>query len=93
MGMRKGGVALREGGVVTTIDRVMLSREAIAAWHRVAKAAAPLLRGIADVPDEDAEPLADGTLRIHVTHPVRGVLAEMLVPATEWAWAPTQAPN
>jgi hypothetical protein len=73
--------------LLTTLDRVLLSRDAYAAWMRVATDAAPALSGLNpdDLPDETAEPLPDGTLRISVALP-SGAAIVIVVPADQWAW-------
>lgn len=37
-----------------TLDRVNLTPRAVAAWHAVANVAAATMRGVSDIPNEDA---------------------------------------
>lgn len=71
------------------LDRVSLTPAAVAAWQAFARrVAAALPAGLdpADIPDEQAEPLPTGELRVWVDVPGVGTV-EMRLPASEWAWA------
>lgn len=70
---------------LNTLDRVLLSRESHDAWMRLARDIARQMPAAPDpdtIPDEDAQPLPDGTLRIFVPG-IEG--AELIVPAGQWA--------
>jgi len=71
---------------MSTLDSVLLTPAAVEAWHQAARTAAQLLPAGIDIPDEDAEVLRSGELRVHVTHPDLGCLIELVIPATDWAW-------
>lgn len=68
----------------TTLDRVLLSRAAYDAWMRVA-AETQIPDGIDpdEIPDEQAQEMPDGSLRIFVSLPGRDV--ELIVAPGDWA--------
>lgn len=70
------------------LDNVMLSARAVRQWHALAHQAAnnlPSDVSSKDIPDEQAEAQADGTLLIFVTLAGKRI-AEMRVPRGEWTW-------
>lgn len=72
-----------------TLDRVLLSVEVVRAWeaHAASIAAQLTAAGIspADIPDEQAEQQADGSLLIYVEVPGQPRIG-MRVPAGAWRW-------
>ena len=72
------------------LDSVVLTPTVVAAWGEVCQATAALgqSRGIeaSSIPDEQAEVLPSGELRIFVGHPAHGVLCELIIPVGEWSW-------
>lgn len=69
----------------TTLDRVLLSPRAYQAWMDLVGATD--LAGVdpESVPDETAQPLPDGKLRIEAALPGRAPI-RLDVPADEWRW-------
>jgi hypothetical protein len=72
---------------MTTLDRIVITEAALTAWHRIAMQMARTLAqdgySLDDIPDEDAEVLVDGRLRIFVPG-IAG--ATLIIAPTEWAW-------
>ena len=74
---------------VNGLDAVLLTRTALRAWAQIAfRVGLALAQGGEDpevCPDEDCDPLPDGSLRIFVPgHEAEG--AELIIPAEHWAW-------
>lgn len=66
------------------LEKIVLSQAAVIAWvKRSVEIARNLEETAEEVPDEEAEELPDGSLRIFVPG-IPG--AELVVPKTEWAW-------
>ena len=84
--LRRALVAAMRGVVGDTLDHVLLSPQAYAAWLERAAQAAAALDGVSPdaIPDEMAKPLPDGSLLIWVTLPAGRV--ELVVPRGHWAW-------
>ena len=72
------------------LDSVLLSHRAVERWHHTANAAA-IPPGVqpSDIPDEDAEILPSGELRIFVALSDGRRIAECDVPASDWTWLKT----
>lgn len=91
---RNALLAAMKGPVGDTLDNVLLSAAAYAAWLEKAGAAANRMvaLGIAPdaIPDEMAKPLPDGSLLIWVDIPQFGRVS-MSVPKEHWQWR--QRPN
>ena len=72
------------------LNQVLLTQAAVDAWQNVAINAgmACLALGIAPatLPDEKAEALPDGRLRIHITTPDGELSVELFIPAEQWSW-------
>ncbi len=72
------------------LHAVVLTPRAAAAWTRAAHDAVRSGRmgvvSVEEIPDEQAEVLSSGCLRIFVEHSVAGVLCELVLPASEWSW-------
>jgi hypothetical protein len=73
------------------LDSVTVSIAALQAWREACREAASVLSGDIDresIPDERAELLPGGGLRVFVPHPTRRhrVLAAIVVPADHWTW-------
>jgi hypothetical protein len=86
--LRLALVAALKGVVGDTLDNVLLSGRAYAAWQqKAAEAARALPKGVdpGEIPDEKAKPLPDGRLLIWVELPGGGRV-ELAVPKDEWAW-------
>lgn len=66
------------------LDNVMISAAVYAQWAEVARAFAKDIPRGTEVPDEQAEVLPSGELRIYVE--AAGRKASLVVPASEWAW-------
>jgi hypothetical protein len=71
------------------LDNILLSTRVYLEWMDRVGSAADALRSCGlspeDIPDETAEVMPDGSLRIFVPLPGRPPL-ELLVPSGEWAW-------
>lgn len=71
-----------------SLDKILLSERAVVEWQKVAYAKALKLARMGvdprTIPDEEAEILQDGSLRIYVELPT-GETADMIVPPQEWA--------
>lgn len=76
--------------MINSLDFVMLSQNAVTRWAETARAAV-MQRELnpASIPDEDCEVLENGELRIFCQLATGEIIADMLVPATEWAWSHT----
>jgi len=73
---------------LTLLDRILLSTSAYHAWRRTAESVDPAILARIDpedIPDEQAEKMPDGRLRIYVEYQHR-ILAEMFIPPDEWRW-------
>ena len=70
------------------LDAVLLSPSSVDRWIDTARAAV-MQRDLnpAVIPDEDCEPTENGELRIFCQLANGEVIAEMIVPADEWAWS------
>jgi len=73
------------------ISSVTITLEAMIAWHRACLAAVralPAEIATEAIPDEEAELLGNGALRVFVRHPERKhrVIAAIVVPADHWTW-------
>jgi len=71
-----------------TLDSILLSPRAVRLWQQTATAAT-IPPGItpSEIPDEDADVLPDGTLRIFVALSDGQRIAQVDIPAPDWAWA------
>jgi hypothetical protein len=67
------------------LDRVLLTRGAVAAWSEAARRIAPFLAREPAIPDEQAELADDGWLVVFVAIGARRLL-ELRIPPGEWAW-------
>lgn len=74
------------------IDDILLSARAAYQWLATAALVAPATGGIAaeDIPDESAEFLPDGRLRIFCQMADGRLLAETIVEASDWKWSGTR---
>jgi hypothetical protein len=72
------------------LDAVMLSPDSVQRWIATARVAV-MQRQLdpSAIPDEDCEPLENGKLRIFCQLATGEIIAEMAVPAGEWAWSKT----
>ena len=84
--LRRALVAAMRGVVGDTLDHVLLSPQAYAAWLERAAQAAAGLDGVSPdaIPDEMAKPLPDGSLLIWVDLPAG--MVDLVVPIGHWAW-------
>jgi hypothetical protein len=86
---RRALLAAMKGHVGDTLDNVLISAAAYAAWLEKAGAAARQMAalGVAPnaIPDELAKPLPDGSLLVWVDVPALGRVS-MLVPKEQWQW-------
>lgn len=71
------------------LDSIVLSPAAVLRWQQTASAASiPPAVHPSEIPDEDAEVLPDGSLRIFVELRDGERIAQADIPAPDWAWAP-----
>ena len=87
------GAAVSAAAPENLLDSVLLSERAVARWLDAARALLAERRlDPASVSNEDAEVLPDGQLRLFCADTSGATLAEITIPAPEWAWA-LRGPN
>lgn len=70
---------------LATLDRVLLSCDAVESWQRVIESVRlPVGTDPDSIPDEVAERMPDGSLRISCDLPTGTV--EIFVPPDQWRW-------
>ncbi len=74
-----------------SLDDILLTIPAAAAWHEMCRKAAPIIGPLiasgAHIPDEECEEVEGGALRIFVKMP-GGIEISMIVPPGQWAFRP-----
>lgn len=73
------------------LESITITTEALRAWRGACRSVVRALPGEIEpeeIPNEQAEVLADGRLRVSVPHPRlrRRVLAAMVLPPEHWTW-------
>lgn len=93
--LRLAVLAAMKGNVGDTLDRVLLSPAAYAAWNKTVAANAAAIKkveaaDVARIPDERAREISGKRLLIWVDLPT-GEKISLIIPPEQWAWR--QKPN